>query len=273
LRQHADQHDRGRQQRNLAKHWRRHIGRDLVDGAKQCRGRGCARHDRRAAANHRNEGLGDVCRADRREHPGHRRNDGAGKTGERCAGAERDGIDAARIDAERRGHIRVLHRPPRDQPESGEAQNCKNSAEHHNRDANDENRIGARPILADFETAKGRRQAHCCVAEDRGGQADEKQAQAPGREHRIDHTAIEPSDNGSFDNDADRADDDRRDDQHRDPDAEAQAVRLDRRVAAKHQKLAVGEIDDLHHSEDHRQPHAHESEAGDRIEDLNGEER
>ena len=50
-------------------------------------------------------------------------------------------------------------------------------------------------------------------------------------------------------------------------------VGFDRGVAAKHQKLAVGEVDDFHHPEDDREPHAHQREAGDRIENLNRQER
>ena len=68
-------------------------------------------------------------------------------------------------------------------------------------------------------------------------------------------------------------DDDRRDDQHRDPDAEAKTIGFDGGVAAKHQKLAVRQVDDLHHPEDDRQPHAHQREAGDRIENLDRQER
>ena len=69
------------------------------------------------------------------------------------------------------------------------------------------------------------------------------------------------------------ADDERRDDQHRDPDAEAELRRHDGRVAAEHQELAVGEIDDPHHAEDDRQPEADQREAGDRVEDLDRQER
>ena len=101
-----------------------------------------------------------------------------------------------------------------------------------------------------------------------GRQSDEEQAQAPCRQHRVDHAAIEPTDDGALDDDPDCAHNDWRNDQHRDPDAKAQAIGFDGRVTAKHQKLAVGEVDNFHHPEDDRQPHAHEREAGDRIENL-----
>ena len=52
-----------------------------------------------------------------------------------------------------------------------------------------------------------------------------------------------------------------------------EAVGLDRGVAAEHQELAVREVDDLHHAEDDRQPHADQGEAGDRIENLDRQER
>jgi hypothetical protein len=48
---------------------------------------------------------------------------------------------------------------------------------------------------------------------------------------------------------------------------------LNGRVAAKHQKLAVGQINDFHHPEDDRQPDAHQGEAGDCIENLDRQER
>ena len=273
LRQHADEHDRGGEQRDFAEHRRRHIGGDLVDRAEQRRRRRGAGDDRCAPADHGDEGFGDIGGADRRKHARHRRENGAGKAGERRADAEGDRIDAVRIDAERRRHVRVLHRSARDQAEPGEAQHRENAAKHDNRDGDDEKRVSARPVLSDLETAERRRKADGGVAEDGGRQPDEKQAQAPGREHRVDHAAVEPADDRALDDDADGADDDRRNDQHRDPDAEAQTIGLDGGITAKHQKLAMREVDDLHHAEDDRQPHADQREAGDGVENLDRQKR
>ena len=50
-------------------------------------------------------------------------------------------------------------------------------------------------------------------------------------------------------------------------------VGLDRGVAAEHQELAMREVDDLHHAEDDRQPHADQREAGDGVENLDRQER
>ncbi len=44
---------------------------------------------------------------------------------------------------------------------------------------------------------------------------DQEQAEPPGRQHGVDHAAIEKTDDRPFDDHADDADDDRRDDQHR----------------------------------------------------------
>ena len=72
--------------------------------------------------------------------------------------------------------------------------------------------------------------------------------------------------------DADDADDDRRHHQHRDPDADAVAGGDDRGIAAEHQELAMGEIDDPHHAEDDRQPDADQRQAGDGVKHLDRQE-
>ncbi len=77
----------------------------------------------------------------------------------------------------------------------------------------------------------------------------------------------------ALDDHADRADDERRDDQHGDPDIDAVLVGLDRGIAAEHQELAMREVDDLHHAEDDRQPHADQREAGDGVKNLDRQER
>ena len=42
----------------------------------------------------------------------------------------------------------------------------------------------------------------------------------------------------------------------------------DERVAAHHQELAVGEVDDPQHPEDHGQPDADQRQAGDRVQEM-----
>jgi hypothetical protein len=97
---------------------------------------------------------------------------------------------------------------------------------------------------------------------------DHQQAQAPGREHRVDHPAVQMADHDALDDQADDADDERREHQHREPDVEPGPVAEDRRVAADHHELAVREVDDPHHPEHHREPGAGQREERDHVEDL-----
>ena len=225
-----------------------------------------------AAADHRDEGFCDIGHADGRKHAGDRRQHRAGKPGQRCADAEGDGIDAWRIDAERRRHVGVLHGAAGDQAKPGPAHGGEDRGHHRYRDRDHEQRIGAGAVGADRKTAERRRDADRGIAEDRSRQPDQKQAQAPGRQHGVDHAAVEKADDGALDDHADDADHDRRHHQHRQPDADAVVGRDDRGIAAEHQKLAMGEIDDTHHAEDDRQPDADQRQAGDGIKDLDCQE-
>ena len=197
----------------------------------------------------------------------------AGEARQRRADAERDGVDARWIDAERRRHVGVLHGPARDQSQLRQAQHGEHAAERQDRHADDEQRVGAGAVGADLETAERRRKTDRRIAENRGGEADQEQAQTPGRQHRVDHPTVEEADNDPLDHDPDQPDHHGRHDQHGDPDVHAMARRHDRGIAAEHEKFAMREIDHPHHAENDREPDADQAQAGDRVEDLDRQER
>ena len=105
-------------------------------------------------------------------------------------------------------------------------------------------------------------------AEDRGHEPDEEQAQAPGREQGVDHPPVEPADEEPLDHHPDDPHHEGREHEHRDPEVDPGVRRHHHRVAAQHQELAVGEVDDPHHPEDDRQPEADERQVGDPVENL-----
>src|SRR6185312_1775815 len=108
---------------------------------------------------------------------------------------------------------------------------------------------------------------------DKRDEADEQQAQAPGREHGVDDAAVKETHDESLDDEPDDADHDRRHHQHGEVDVDAGFGAGNRRVAAEHDELAMGEVDDAHHAEDDRQPGADQHEEGDHVDDLEKDDR
>ena len=203
------------EQGHFAKHRRGGEGGDLVDGAEQRGGGYRAAENGGAAADHRDEGFGDIGDADGGEDAGDRRQHRAGEPRQRGADPEGDGVNARRIDAERRRHVGVLHGAARNQAEPCPAHRREDRRQHHERHRDDEQRVGAGAVGADLEAAERGGDADRGIAEDGGGQSDQQQAQAPGRQHGVDHAAVEEADDRAFDDHADDADHDRRDHQHR----------------------------------------------------------
>src|SRR5206468_8932111 len=80
--------------------------------------------------------------------------------------------------------------------------------------------------------------------------------------------AIEHANDQSLGDHADDADDERRHQQHGHPDVDAMIGGHDGGVAAQHEELAVGQVDDAHHPEDDGEPDADEHESGDAVQDF-----
>ena len=111
-----------------------------------------------------------------------------------------------------------------------------------NRRGDDKQAVAAGLISADGEARQRCRHAFGDVAEDHCQDADDEQAQAPRRQHGLDHAAVELPHDQAFDDGADDADRDRRDDQDRDPDVDAVMDRDRGAVAAHHHELAMRQL-------------------------------
>ena len=242
--------------------------------AEEHRRRCGAGEDRGPPGDDGDERLGDVDGPDGREHPGDRSEEPAREPGDRGPDPERDHVDPRGGDPERGGHLRVLHGAPRDEPEVRHLEGEEDRDAERRGDPDKEELVGGRGVLADRDDPEGRGDGgRGGGAEDRGHEPNEEEAQAPGREQGVDHPAVEPADEEPLDDHPDDPHHEGREHQHRDPEVDPGVRGHHHRVAAEHQELAVGEVDDPHHPEDDRQPEADERQVGDPVEDLQADGR
>jgi hypothetical protein len=206
-----------------------------------------------AADHHRDEGFHDKGGA----HGRHQRHGGrvqaAGEAGEPGAAGKGETVDQARIDAERRGHVRHLDRGACEDAETGPIEQHVETAKNSQRGCEQHEAVNGIGVLADLKAAE--RRADTCH---RGAHHDQRalgrnQAQAPGRHDRVKRPVVEVPDHRDLNQRADqRGDDGAGHDRERK--RQAGMGRRCRHIGSAHDEFAVGEIDHAHHAKDHREP-------------------
>ena len=106
------------------------------------------------------------------------------------------------------------------------------------------------------------------VAEDHRQHADDKQTQAPCRQHGLHHATVQLAYDHAFDDGADDADCDRRNNQNRNPDVDAMVDGDGGAVAPHYHELAVRQVDDAHHPEHDGQAQADQGQRCDGIDEV-----
>ncbi|MPL89757.1 hypothetical protein SDC9_35799 [bioreactor metagenome] len=263
MRQQAQQDERGEQKRRIAIDGAGQEGDALADRAEQRRRGQRAGDHRGAAGDHGDEALPHQVHPHRRHHAGHRRQKPARQPGDRRADAEGGHVDPAGADAERLGHVGVLHRGAGDQPGLGEFQHAPDRHQHQHGKADQHEVVDRHLIGADLHPAERRRDPLHGIAEDHRDAAHHQHRQPPGGQQAVEDAPVEPLDHQPLDDDAEHPHHDGSEDQDGHPLVDAGIGRDDDGIAAQHQELAMGEVDDAHHAEDDRKARGQQHEPGD----------
>ena len=139
--------------------------------------------------------------------------------------------------------------------------------QHRDGDRHQHEPVDGERCAAERDAAERRPDARRAGAQEQQRTLGHDEADAPGRDQRIDRPVVEPAHDGAFEEDAEETARHGAE-QHGQRERHSGVIGIGRHIRAHGDELAVGHVDDPHHSENDREARGGKHEKGEHIGDL-----